>query len=419
MPKFGDITNVWNTVRELNVGEIRESADQQVQLSIVGALGLRDALIRALYAGPSRYPASGRAALWDYDVPLQRERQNEIGNSDALLLALDAREADEAAWVEAIDKLAMLQLPKLAVVLDGSMLSARLDNALRRAGIVRVDVPDGRPETIAAQLGTRLAELLPDDLRIAAARKIPLLRDAVGRWLIGDVSFSNATYSFTSGIPEMIPFLSIPLNAADVLVLTKNQALLVYKLALAYGAPADFQAQITEVLPVIGAGFMWRQIARQLIGLIPVAGLVAKVAVSYAGTFATGQAAMLWYRNGEQLSSAALQKLYKQATAAGTQRARELIARRKHALPPPDTSPIDVVAVEVEPELPASPKGEGSAGLPKRPEDLAAGSVNGGNGAHGVDEPVDEAVDEPADGTAGRFDSIARRLRGFKPFRRD
>ncbi len=406
MPKLGDITNVWNTVRELNAGEIRESADQQVQLSVVGALGLRDALIRSLYVSSSRYPAVGRAAIWDYDVPLQRERQMEVGNSDVLLIALDARDADEAAWVDALDKLSMLPLPKLAVVLDAGMLSERLESALRRAGIRQVDVPDGRPETIATQLAPALAELLPDDLRIAAARKIPSLRDAVAYWLINDVAFSNATVSFTSGIPELIPFLTIPLNAADVLILTKNQALMVYRLALAYGAPANFQAQIREVLPVIGAGFMWRQLSRQLVGLIPLAGLVAKVAVSYAGTYATGQAAMLWYRHGEQLSSPALQRLYKQAAAAGHQRARELIARRKPALPPPDDAPIDISAVEIEPD--------DAAPLPGLPEQESYSSTNGGNGAH----EVDPTVDQPADGK-GPLDSLTRRLRGLRPFRRD
>jgi uncharacterized protein (DUF697 family) len=87
----------------------------------------------------------------------------------------------------------------------------------------------------------------------------------------------------------MVPVLNIPLNAADMLVLSKNQALLVYKLALAFGAPADFQAQMKEVLPVIGSGFLWRQVARQLVGLIPGFGIVPKVAVAYAGTYATGK----------------------------------------------------------------------------------------------------------------------------------
>lgn len=401
MPKLGDISNVWNTIRELNAGEIRESADRQVQLAVVGAVGLRDAVIRSLYTGGNRYPASGRAAIWDYDVPLQRERQTEINNSDALVIALDGREADEAAWVEAIEKLSMLALPKLAVVLDASALSTRLQSTLRRAGITLVEVADGRPETIGARLGPALAEALPEDMRIAAARKIPALRDTVARWLVGDVSFSNATYSFTSGIPEMVPFISIPLNAADVLVLTKNQALLVYKLALAYGAPSDFQSQMREVLPVIGAGFFWRQLARQLIGLIPIAGLVAKVAISYAGTFATGQAAMMWYRNGEQLSAAALQRLYKQASAVGTQRARELVARRKRALPPPDDAPIDITAVEIEPQdAPRTAKEAGTNG--------AAAAEAGTNGA--------ATTDAPPGTTRSR---LTRRLRGMRPFRRD
>ncbi|MBV9789764.1 MAG: hypothetical protein JOZ51_16375, partial [Chloroflexi bacterium] len=100
-------------------------------------------------------------------------------------------------------------------------------------------------------------------------------------------------------------------------------------LALAFGAPADFQSQMREIMPVIGSGFLWRQVARQLIGLIPGFGILPKVAVAYAGTYATGQAATVWYRSGEAVSGDAMRQLYRQAMDIGRQRARELINRRK------------------------------------------------------------------------------------------
>lgn len=335
MPKFGDISNVWSTVRELNVSDIRESAEQPVQISIIGAPELRTIVTRALINGPSRFPASARAAIHEFDVPLPRDRQSEVGQSELALLVADARTHVSAETATAADKLSMLSIPRLVVLIGPEQMPmVQGGGEWYTPGTQTVFVPDTQPETLAKRLLPAIVEQLPEDVRIAAARRMPGLRDSVARWLMGDVSFSNATYALTSGLPEMVPLLNIPLNAADMLVLSKNQALLVYKLALAFGAPPDFQAQMREVLPVIGSGFLWRQVARQLVGLIPGFGILPKVAVAYAGTYATGQAATLWYRNGERLSNDALKRLYQQAMTIGKQRARELVQRRKQQLPP-------------------------------------------------------------------------------------
>lgn len=330
MPSFGGLSNVWNTIKEINVGDIREKAEQPVHLAVIGAQEDRSAALRALYSGPSRYGAAERALVREYDVPLPRDRQSEVGRSDLALLIVDAR-ADVSVDAEAVaDKLAILSIPRV-VLLIGTEQMPRVDGGSMwyLPGAVTVFAPDSQPETLLKQLAPAIVEQLPDDARIAAARQLPGLRDAVSRTLIGESSFSNASYAFTSGLSELIPVLNIPLNAADMLVLTKNQALLVYKLALAFGAPADFQSQMREVMPVIGGGFLWRQVARQLIGLIPGFGILPKVAVAYAGTYATGQAATVWYRSGEVLSGDAMRQLYRQAMQVGRQRAQELIRRSK------------------------------------------------------------------------------------------
>ena len=57
---------------------------------------------------------------------------------------------------------------------------------------------------------------------------------------------------------------------ADILVLTKNQAMLVFKLAAIYGRNIDDKIGILkEIMPVIGSAFLWRTAARTAVGLAP------------------------------------------------------------------------------------------------------------------------------------------------------
>ncbi len=332
MPKLTDIAGVWNTVRELNVGDIRDAAEQPLTVAVVGEPALRAAVVDVLRGAPGRFVAASRDAVVEFDLAVPRERQNALINSAVVVLVLASGGALPAAAVSTADKLAMLTQPRLVALVGGEHVPETVDGQQPDLGGAKVVfLPDTQVATIEARLLTELAELLPDDQRVAAGRRLPGLREAVSRVLIGEAAFSNATYALTSGLPELIPFLNIPLNAADMLVLTKNQALLTYKLGLAYGAPPDFQAQMREIMPVIGSGFLWRQLARQLIGLIPGFGLLPKVAVAYAGTYAVGQSASLWYSQGEVMSSASLKQLYRRAMTLGKQRARELLDRRRAA----------------------------------------------------------------------------------------
>jgi uncharacterized protein (DUF697 family) len=181
----------------------------------------------------------------------------------------------------------------------------------------------------ADTLTTALLERLPGELHLAAARRLPGVRACVARNLINSTSFANASYALAAGLPQQIPVLGIPFAAADMLVLTKNQALLVYKLALANGAPPDFQSRIREVLPVLGGAYLWRQLARSLVGLLPVWGLLPKVAIAYAGTYTTGMAAWRWYEGGELVSGTQLKQLSQEALKQGRERAARLIEQAR------------------------------------------------------------------------------------------
>lgn len=351
MARFKDMANIWSTIKELDVQEIRDQAEQPVRIALLGRPdGPRDVLARLLARGAGRYPAHGVNPLDVFDVPLARERQADLGKADLLVLALAGNQPLSHEEYLAYEKIAVLSQPVVLAVIGASQLpeSGELSARPDWFGVPAVFLDDlGNEEQTRAKLAAAIIEGLPEELRLAAARRLPGLRSALAASLINGVSLSNATYAFTSGLPEMIPFLNLPLNAADMLVLTKNQAVLAYRLALAMGASPEFGAMLKELIPVVGSGFLWRQLARQLIGLVPGVGLLPKVAVAYAGTFATGTIAWRWYERGETLSPGAVKELLAEALGRGKSWAQAQFKRRKAKAP--DT-PKQPEALEAKPE---------------------------------------------------------------------
>jgi uncharacterized protein (DUF697 family) len=89
---------------------------------------------------------------------------------------------------------------------------------------------------------------------------------------------------------------------ADILVLTKNQAMLVFKLAAIYGRNVDDRMGILrEIMPVIGGAFLWRTMARTAVSLAPApVAAIPKAAIAYGGTFMVGQSARYYYERGNK-----------------------------------------------------------------------------------------------------------------------
>jgi len=109
-----------------------------------------------------------------------------------------------------------------------------------------------------------------------------------------------------------------------MVVLSKNQLLMSYRIALAAGKKAEPRELLGELVGVLGGGLLFRQIARQLVGLLPVIGIVPKVAVAYGGTWAIGRAVVLWTTDGRILSAAGLRKLSREGLARGRQVVKNL-----------------------------------------------------------------------------------------------
>jgi uncharacterized protein (DUF697 family) len=141
--------------------------------------------------------------------------------------------------------------------------------------VVVVGRGEGMPvERVAAALAGVLGES-----GTALAARLPVLRQAVVDHLIASFARKNGLV----GAAVFIPGVDMP-------VLTLNQLRLVMRIALAHGQELDAQ-KAAELTGVVGAGYLWRSIARGALSVVPVGGWAVKGAVAYGGTRAIGEAA--------------------------------------------------------------------------------------------------------------------------------
>lgn len=145
--------------------------------------------------------------------------------------------------------------------------------------IVPVRAGQGFPvDEIAVVLARRL-----DDRGPSLAAALPVLREAVVDDLIRSAARRNALLAAGFVVPGV-----------EMRVLTLSQVRLVMRIALAYGREID-RSRATEVLGVVGAGFGFRAVARESLGLLPVAGWALRGAIAFGGTTAVGEAARRFF----------------------------------------------------------------------------------------------------------------------------
>nr|WP_255604424.1 hypothetical protein [Oscillochloris sp. ZM17-4] len=322
----------FSTLREIDVTVIREESERPVTIACVGEQPALATVVGLLSTSDGRrYGPIGLnplliATLGDVRRGgLSDELGSALRHADMLLIALDGRAPVPAAAAAALKILADLAMPTVIILTHTDTPPIPAGDTRRAFAYAHVvALLDPESPQASDTLADAVLARLPGDLHMAAARRLPGMRAAYARQLINATSFTNASYALASALPEQIPIFSIPFAAADILVLTKNQAMLVYKLALSHGAPPEFQSRIREVLPTLGGAFAWRQIARTLVGLVPVWGVVPKVAIAYAGTYSTGMVAWRWFASGELISGARLKEITDEAMRVGRERALAL-----------------------------------------------------------------------------------------------
>ena len=325
MPVWNELGPMWKSFSELDVTSIRDEAMATPRLAMIGSPQKTGVLQGLLHQGP-RAGDQLITALATYRLPLTESDIAALADYDLRILLLDDADQAKQEGVRAV----LAQPASSVIVVEAAQQQAisidvlgRDDGAYREVRVVACVLSD--PATVHKELFPLLIKQLPNR-EIALGRAFPALRPAIVHKLVQDVSLTNATYAGGTGLAEMIPGLGIPFAVADVIILTKNQVVMAYKIGLVMGETGTLRETLPKIASVVGAGFMWRQVARELVAFIPL-GIVLKVAIAYSGTFVTGQAVYHFYATGEKLKGKDLKLLFNEAMVRGRETANHVVAR--------------------------------------------------------------------------------------------
>jgi uncharacterized protein (DUF697 family) len=289
VPAVGDLFKV---VRELSFDALRDEAQLPPRLLLAGSDQQLLDTVRDQLAGES-----GANFI---DTALVTELPSYLDTYDGIVLVnLNQTERNSAAIRELLN----------GVETGGRTLTFQLPPTVGPSGDVTVS--SELVDDLRGRIVTRLSHR-----QLALGRYLPAFRKQAAAVIIGQTSRANAEFALLSNIPALIPVVGgLMAVGADFLVLTKNQLMLIYKLAALHGRDLDQPWRIyAEMLPVVGVGILWRTVARELITLIPfAAGTIPKVLIAYAGTAVAGQAANFYYVQGERPSSEQFKEFYARA----------------------------------------------------------------------------------------------------------
>jgi uncharacterized protein (DUF697 family) len=317
------IPDLWRLISEADFEAIRRDAERPFQVLLVaGEAAEAEQLGRLLSGGDPRHP-------WLLpSTPEEARRRAGSGLLDAALVVTPTADL-EPPLAAVRDLLIAARVPMVVVPLglpEGPAALVRPGEAARAA--VALLAPPAVPAVSSALLAA-----VPSGVRLALARHLPPLRPSLFSSLIEETARANALYALTTGMAEAVPILNAPLNLADMIVLTKNQLVMSYRIALAAGKRGTVRSVLGEVVSVIGGGFLFRQAGRQLVGLIPGAGVAPKVAIAYAGTHAIGRAVAAWADEGHRLSAAAVRRFYSEAWDRARAVTRSIVSEARQRAP--------------------------------------------------------------------------------------
>ncbi|HYU18080.1 MAG TPA: hypothetical protein VEQ11_05235 [Chloroflexota bacterium] len=316
---FGAVRQLWEGIREVNPDEVRGALERPFLIGLFGRLGSgRATLARALFGeDPSRGLAPELKVAGLETGVVQR-----VGRPDLALLLVDASQPDWSNERRTAREIGALGVPMLLILTHADLLP-QADQASRAAA---TQFPDQPPElTVVVDPRDCLAVRLclvglilqtVHQLRLALAHRFPCLRRAVAEDLVRETSRVNAQFALVSNLPALVPVVGAVVGGmADALILTKNQAVLVYKLAGIYGRDLnDGMSILQEIAPVIGGAFVWRSLARTAVGALPpFAAALPKTAIAYVGTYVVGEAARYYYEHDHKPPPAILRSFQKEA----------------------------------------------------------------------------------------------------------
>jgi uncharacterized protein (DUF697 family) len=325
VPAAADARNIFTIVRKgIDVRSVRVHVRKPFRFLLAGDPALISELRALLLSGHDEtVPLQAAACLETIrvDSPLVTN-PNEVRAIVFLGRPGDAAGAD-------FDALSILRVPILALTVDAHALPSGPSAPPAPGTWAEYVVPAISREALRPRFFTHLVECA-GGVEIAVGRHLPVLRDTVAAKLTRDAANNALKVALASAVVDHIPLVGIVLgafaSAGDMVAITGIQVMLMLHIEATYGRDPDLQ-RTWQLLPVIGGGFGWRTLARELVGFVPVAGIAIKGAIAYAGTIVVGEGVTFFHEHGRYMTKSQAATLYERAKTDAMRFAREFVAR--------------------------------------------------------------------------------------------
>lgn len=270
MPLPTPVNELWNVWRDLE-----GHSSKAVLVNLFGAPGTARDAIRELFLNGSQRPG----ALRVLDLPTDARPE-----ADLNIVVLDPAFGPTHAELATLRKLDVQSLVLVLLGGDPRQSEARQREVAASVGvkadqiILAPTLTELRPRLVKRLLERFSEETLP------LARQFPFLREEAANQEIKATAQQNALVGV------------IPVPGADMPVMTANQIKMVLRLAAIYDQTMSVE-RAREVMVVLGGGFAFRTVARQLAKFVPGPGWIVAGSVGYTGTLAMGKAAIEYFRH--------------------------------------------------------------------------------------------------------------------------
>ncbi|HEY0614925.1 MAG TPA: hypothetical protein VGC96_09810 [Candidatus Elarobacter sp.] len=308
----------------LNAGAIHAGARRPFKFFVCGDPALLGELRAVMLAGQEgdSIPFEAAAAFETLDAT------RSVDTTDARAVICVGRAVDRGSL--GLERLTALRLPVLVLIVDrDAAVPTGPVQAPPAGGVEEYAVDRIVYETLRGRFLPHLIDCCKG-MEVAVGRRLPALRDTVAAKLTRDAAMAALKVSGASAVVDHVPILGLVLGAfasgADMFAITGIQMNLMLNIGATYGRDPDL-AQMWELLPVVGGGFGWRALARELSGFIPVGGVFIKAAIAYAGTIVVGEGVAFFYRNGRQMGAQDASHVYEEAKATAMTFARDILVR--------------------------------------------------------------------------------------------
>jgi uncharacterized protein (DUF697 family) len=301
--------------------KLQHDRSQPVSLAVVVELDANDALVQALRERlrPQTAGAALQVEVADPAKPLT------LNPCDAVIAVAGG---GGPALADAIASARVVRTPVIVVAVGDDQSRTGLADRLKQP---LADLLVG--DDVATLADIRLAAWLADEIgskRLALAHNFAFMRRAVANEAVQATAMQNALVGAVAFVP-----------GADMPIMTANQAKMLLQIAAAYGEKLGPE-RLRELAAIVGGAFVFRTVARQLLGFVPVLGWAVKGGIGYAGTVAMGKAAVEYFEDGSDFAEVA-RRLREGAGKAAHK--LPLRGRRTPALP-------EVVSDSTQQELP-------------------------------------------------------------------